>query len=299
MEALPLSCTKIVSSRSQVECCKFSPTGDILAACFSDGSVRLYSVSVDGDSSVKAELKHSFREHQSNVWCISFSSDGHYLSSCSSDHNTIIYSLSTLSVLHILKYHLDTVWCCHFSTQGMIATGSKDCTVKICNQETGNLLHTLTKFKSSVIDLSFNGNGDKLCTASNDGGIVLWLNLHQTAYPTELYITSDVSRFCKFIDFSSDNYIMCLSTHDHCVNILDIKEGVGRHSKELLPTNSSTSGNCLDITSQVKCIQQFSGHCNIVWSICCLGKDYQTAVLVTCSGDRTIRFFACLRFVCF
>ena len=286
MEELPLSCTRIVSSRWQVECCKFSPSGDILSACFSDGSVRLYCISVCGDS-IKAELKHHFKEHQSNAWCIAFSSDGLYLCSCSSDHNVIIYSLPTLSVAQVLKYHSDTVWCCTFSTHSMLATGSNDCTVTICNQETGSLIHTLTKFQSAVINLSFNSDGDKLATASNDGNIIVWLNFHdQTTYPTGLLVHSNTSRVCRFIDFNDNDYVMCSSPYDHCVSILDIKEGISSTRLQAVSTGDFIN----DVVTQVKCIQQFNGHCNIVWSVCCLGKEPLIKVLVTCSGDRTIRF---------
>ena len=90
-----LRIAKVVTSRYQVERCAFSPDGNLLAACFSDYSIRVFSVNkaVENTESDHAHspgkpsavLKCRFMEHQPNVWCIDFSSDSSLLCSCSSD----------------------------------------------------------------------------------------------------------------------------------------------------------------------------------------------------------------------
>lgn len=291
----PTSCLKVVSSRSQIECCKFSPSGDTLAACFNDGSVRLYTVLISPCDLVTVELKHHFKEHQSNVWYISFSKDGLYLSSCSSDHTVIIYSLSTMTVKRVLDFHSETVWSCTFSSLSMLATASQDRTVKIYDREDFDLKHSLTNFRSPVIDVSFNTQGDKLCTCTYDGDIIVWIDL-QSASPIGLFVHSNASRICKFISINGSDFIIYSSDHTHSVSILDIRESIA-NSQLTTGTITSVDGGrneYVDVRLSTKCFQQFNGHCNIVWSFCCclqtMDRLRQTKVLITCSGDRTIRY---------
>ena len=302
-QLLPSFCSKVVSSRSQIECCKFSPSGDTLAACFSDGSVRLYGITLSSSSgSIAVELKHHFKEHKSNVWCMSFSSDGFYLSSCSSDKTAIIYSLSTMGVKHVLRFHSQTVWCCVFSKQSL-ATSSQDRTVNIYNhnQDTCDLIHTLKNFHSPVIDLSFNSQGDKLCTCTCNGDIEVWLinTLQSNTSPFGLLVHSNVSpRICKFITLDDTDYIVHSSDDDHSFTMLDIRESIEQSiltdADGGLVSSVDRSDGCMDVRSLVRCFRKFNGHCNIVWSFCCLATQTEV-LLVTCSGDRTIRcmYVAC------
>ncbi len=304
-ELLPLTCTKIVSSRAQVECCRFSPKGDIIAACLSDGSVRLYDIWVTSIGLEKAKLKHQFKEHKSNVWCISFSNDGLHFSSCSSDHSVIIYSLANLQVVQILHMHADTVWCCIYSPLSLLATGSQDCTVKICNpQEDYALKHTLGPFQCPVVDISFNARGNRLCTCTSGGEVTIWhVDDQSNSHPTGLHVFSDAARICKFVCLEGQDYIIT-SREDNSLSLLDITDGDGRDATDIVTAastcmqpdscNGKEEGTIVNIvTGSSKNVQTFSGHHNIVWSCCLLQSSVKTSfqlqVLVTCAGDRTIR----------
>ena len=291
----PEKFTRIVSSRYQIECCAFSPSGDILAACFSNGSVRFYRISLSECGSMNAELAHHFNEHTSNAWCISFSGDGLLLSSCSSDYRVIIYSVSTFSVKHVLEIHSDIVWCCKFNSSSrhppILATGSSDCSVKVTDPVSGKVMHTLTGFKSGVESLSFDNSGENLCTAFMDGSIIVWMDIHNSSsLPVGLLVHSEIVRLCRFISLDSNKFILISSSHYHSLTLLDIRESMSLlHSEEIPLENVIVR----DVKSSVKRVQQFDGHCNFVWSVCCLESKSLSktkAVLVSCSSDKTIRY---------
>lgn len=288
------NCTKLVSSRSQIECCKFSPSGNLLAACFSDGSVRLYTITICSATEVRAELKHHFKEHLSNVWSISFSNDGKHLASTSSDCSVIVYLITNLTVQRIYSDHCDTVWCCAFSRLSLLATGSKDCTVKLYDQESGEMVNNISNFNSTVLDLSFNDAGDKLCTVTSNGEVIVWVNIPHHANgapPTGLLIHSDTAvNICKFIT-SCNSLIACTTHPNHDVIIFDVSKCIAEDLTQDT-SNITEDYNYRDVRSFADISKRLSGHCNIVWSFCFLHdprNEMQAKMLISCSGDRTIR----------
>lgn len=269
--------TRMVSSRRQIESLAFSSSGDYLAACFSDGSVRLYSVEHKEDSTTIMTETFTFKEHSSNVWCVSFSLDGNFLSSSSSDHRVIIYSLKPFSVYKVFSYHSGTVWCCKFCKLSamqsiqLLATASEDCTVQIVSIDSGDVYCKLPEFEGPVECLDYNENGEILSTASRDGKICLWTNL---ASPVPLchvvYSELGAVKLCQFIN-SYDETILVSSQSDHSVLVFDV-------------VHSQNDGRMTNMSSCLK--YQLEGHCNIVWGCCTVDPSN---VLATCSGDRTVR----------
>ena len=286
--------TRIVSSRYQVEGCAFSPSGDLLAACFSDGSVRLYNIEVPHNGlELSASVKHCFREHQSNVWSVSFSPDGEILSSCSSDKSVVIYSVHSLSVINVLKIHSGVVWCCRFSVLSVLATCSNDCTVKIINPRIGEVIHCFANFKARVESLDFSKEGTMLCTAAQDGQIRVWTNISKGSCPVNFLVLSDKQtvRLCRFVLIEEQEFIL-YSSNDHSVRSLDISRIFHTQNNGTV-LNSDVSSDCdadgyIDMTSVVTEMHNFRGHYNIVWETVCVKKD-TSRLLITCSGDRTIR----------
>lgn len=295
-----LEFTRIVSSRHQIESLAFSQNSDLLSACFSDGSVRLYNVELTEDqkggaSHVCATQIAHFKEHTSNVWCVCFSSDGTYLSSCSSDTHTIIYSLRTLSVYKILTHHQDTVWCCKFSKlsgSDLLATSSSDYTVKLVSATTGLVHHTLTDLQAECLDFSEDGN--ILCTASKDGQVCLWTNISLSPICHLVYNGTQSVRLCRLLLSDNINYLLFSSTTDHSVFIFDLPQFLPDKNNEKLMSvehKEDDTDSCGAIPSYMLKFLKYhlNGHCNIVWACCIAKTTADTDLLVTCSGDRTAR----------
>ena len=155
----------------------------------------------------------------------------------------------------------------------------------------GKVMHTLTGFKSGVESLSFDNSGENLCTAFMDGSIIVWMDIHNSSsLPVGLLVHSEIVRLCRFISLDSNKFILISSSHYHSLTLLDIRESMSLlHSEEIPLENVIVR----DVKSSVKRVQQFDGHCNFVWSVCCLESKSLSktkAVLVSCSSDKTIRY---------
>ena len=293
-----LSFTRVVSSRYQVESCAFSPDGVFLATCLSDGSARLYTVKQQTDAgrevggadpaAPKAQLKldRIFRQHRSNVWCVAFSKDSKLLCSCSSDKTVMLYSVTNLSLQTIFCcFHTDTIWCCCFSeiqNSTVIASGSSDCTVAIYKAATGQNLHRLTGFQGAVDMLSFSADGERLCTGSRDYKVRVWFNLSPGMQPSCLVLSNEEQpvRVCRFSPHNV-NVLITSAGMDHSLHMWELWS----HSEA--PSNDEELLEALS-SSPLQPVTTFSGHCNIVWD-CCFFSQRQKPMLVTCSGDRTVR----------
>jgi WD40 repeat protein len=268
-----ISFTRIVSSRSQVECLAFSPVKDCLAACFSDGSVRLYLLSYAHGENLIITESYCCKSHTSNVWCVSFSKDGSLLSSCSSDQSLVIYTVNPFRAERTITNHSGTIWCCKFCnvstiSDTLIASAGEDCSVQISSAISGELYVKLPLLQSPVECLDFSSDGEVLATVSKHGEVSLWTNI--TTEPQCHLIASDLkSRFCRFISWDgSDKKLLVTS------NIKD-------HSLVLFKCELSQR------TDDSGMVFKLEGHCNIVWACCMISENH----LVTCSSDRTIRFW--------
>lgn len=287
-----------VSSRYHVECCTFSPKENLLAACFSNGSVRLYRLyhndhhaeggaglqeSCKNEQEFRISVERCFKDHRSNAWFVTFSSDGELLATCSSDRSVRIYSMTSLSLIRLFCYHTDTVWSCCFSrgsNRDLIATGSSDATVKIFSAYTGEILHNLTEFEDAVECVDFSQDGSRLCTACRDGRVLVWVGVGRGEHSASFLLHTDNkqwSRLCRFSPFATN--VLVTSTSSHHLLVWDVE-----HMPHCATDVQQTA--CQHDLLQPK--RRLTGHCNVIWGYSFVINDGQT-ILVSCSGDKTVR----------
>lgn len=318
---------KVVASRYQVERCTFSPDGNLLAACFSDYSVRVFSVkraeeNPESDHAHSlgrphAALKCWLMEHQSNVWCIGFSPDSLSLCSCSSDMTVKVWDVQTEQLKMNFVLHSGTVWCCSFVpcrvNHPMIASGSGDLTVKLWNCENGKVVHNLVGYLDAVECLSFSHKGTSLCTGARDGTIKIWSNLFSSGDPTCLLLctTNSWIRFCTFSWFGDHEELFATGGPDNAILLWDLHNIESEFSQPVANTIHVGSPDCNVVTTSQSHSEEVNvtsteleacfllntpklwlkGHLNTVWD-CVFGHGHfqHNTVLISCSGDRTLRY---------
>ena len=322
-----LRIAKVVTSRYQVERCTFSPDGNLLAACFSDYSIRVFSVNkaVENAESDHAHslgkpsavLKCRFMEHQSSVWCIDFSSDSSLLCSCSSDMTVKVWDVQAEELKLNFVLHSSTVWCCSFvpcrTNRTMIASGSGDQTVKLWNCDNGEVVHNLMGHLDAVECLSFTRSGSHLCTGARDGTIKIWSNLFLPSSPVcllLLYSTDVWVRFCTFSWFGKD--LLATGGPDNSILLWDLQDIIKQEFSPPVVNTNSVSTLDHKLVTKGCCLQSdcgsvtnteagslanmpklwLKGHLNTVWN-CVFGyiqNHKHDMVLISCSGDRTLRY---------
>jgi len=242
---------------------------------------------------------------------------------CSSDMTVKLWDLHTRTEKLTFKQHSDTVWCCSFSAAGIIASGSSDKTVKIWGYESGEVIHNLNCYFDAVDCLDFSKDSTQLCTGSRDGTIRLWSNITSKVVPPTcllLHASDAWIRFCTFsngIDEAGrcqEFLAACGSNNAVLVWNMQQIQMPGKGEEE----NSSSSAELTVQADRRYTVEQTSmdttdgsvgvapnftlcGHLNTVWScsIATLQNTTDSApdderkqhknVLISCSGDRTMR----------
>jgi small GTP-binding protein len=80
-----------------------------------------------------------------------------------------------VKLLRTLEGHQDAVWSVAFDPQGeMLASGSRDSTVKLWEARSGKLLRTLEGHQGGVYSVAFELQGETLASGSGDKTVKLW-----------------------------------------------------------------------------------------------------------------------------
>ncbi|NER36835.1 MAG: protein kinase [Oscillatoria sp. SIO1A7] len=164
---------------SEITSVAFSSQSSTLAAGSWDGTIRLWDL-------VAGNLLHILKSHSNGVVSLAASTDGKTLASGSADSTILLWRLWQLSPADIrqgieptptrrLTGHGSIVASLAISTDGaLLASGSRDMTVKLWNLKTGELLQTLTGHTERVIAVAFSGDRAMLASGSQDKTILIW-----------------------------------------------------------------------------------------------------------------------------
>ena len=107
-------------------------------------------------------------------WALSFSPDWSLVAIATTNH-VEIWDVADARSLKALRGHSDDVLSLAFAPDGkLLATGSKDRTIRIWDVATGTELHRLDEYGGEVNSLIFTPDGQTLASASKDGSVRLW-----------------------------------------------------------------------------------------------------------------------------
>ncbi|KAK4726194.1 hypothetical protein R3W88_031111 [Solanum pinnatisectum] len=107
--------------QNEINAIKWDPSGSLLASCFDDTTVKMWSMKQDG-------CLHDFREHSKEI--------------------------------HTIKWSPTGAGTSNLNQQLLLASASFDSTVKLWDVDQGRLLHSLNGHKEPVYSIAFSLNGE-------------------------------------------------------------------------------------------------------------------------------------------
>ncbi|KAL4219655.1 hypothetical protein ACF0H5_022227 [Mactra antiquata] len=159
-------------SRNLVTDVKFVPESHLLVQTGEDKEVRLFDTRT-------MTVTHNFPRKQYIQMCCDVSSDGFYCLTCSNGFcgngcEATLWDLRSLQIIQEYKAHTEAVECCIFLPQqdsSLIATSSRDCTVRIWDMNTKENIAHCTISCSGPLTSLIAYEDDSICVSSFNEGI--------------------------------------------------------------------------------------------------------------------------------
>lgn len=247
----------IVTPRRQANVIRFSADGNLLAAGFSDNTVRIWSLK-------EGKLLRTFIGHQNSVTALAISPDGAWLVSGesdlpyskASDFSLRVWSIPNAELVATLAGHTDNILDLDFSPDGKtIVSVSKDKTIKlwklgaamspvpIAPKVSLAPMQTLEGHSDDVHALAFSPDGKALASISKDNTMRLWSLATGKSIKT---VEENVMGLygANPLAFSPDGKYLASSNYDrgYCVKLWSAKTGAFvRALRELKETIGSIS----------------------------------------------------------
>ncbi|MEZ2229879.1 MAG: trypsin-like peptidase domain-containing protein [Microcoleus sp.] len=171
--------TTLRSHREAVNAVAISPDGKILASGSDDKTVKIWNLETGA-------LLQTLSGHSDAVSTVAISANGEFLVSGSWDKTIKIWNLKTGELLRTLTGHSGLVNTVAISPiaqipplskgglGGVLASGSKDGSIKLWDLASGQLIRTISGKNLSVLSVAFSPDGKSLAAGNGNGTIGLW-----------------------------------------------------------------------------------------------------------------------------
>lgn len=149
--------------------------GNLLAACDSDGTVRMWTVTARRHGHEVVLHPKQPAEHRGSAWACAFRPHDSQLLTVGNDGGAQIWEATTGQGKRILRGHGRRISTVAFSADGAhLATCGNDGVVRLWDTRTGRRTEELTGRGDRLVSAAFSPAEPVLATASNDGDIYLW-----------------------------------------------------------------------------------------------------------------------------
>lgn len=169
---------------NEVNAIKWDPTGNLLASCSDDMTLKIWNVNAPGNP-----LLHDLQAHIKEIYTIKWSPTGPktnnpnaslVLASASFDSTVRLWDVDRGIDVHTLTRHTEPVYSVAFSPDGrLLASGSFDKCVHIWSVQTGQLVYSY-RGTGGIFEVCWNSRGDKVGASASDGSVAV-LDLRRQA----------------------------------------------------------------------------------------------------------------------
>ncbi|KAL3312264.1 hypothetical protein Ciccas_009142 [Cichlidogyrus casuarinus] len=264
--------TSLIKHRGDVRGVK-ALDNDKIVSCSRDNYAILWTQNVEDPLTFDAET--NFAGHSNYVSCVEYLKPSEYypegaiITGCN-DNTIRIYTETSNLPVSVLKGHQDSISCLSTSPNGLIISGSWDCTVKVWRNS--NAIASFTAHQSAVWSvkfIEFENGSLLLASGSADKTIKLW----RITLPKEDDLTGSVS---------NASLVRTLQGHTDCVRSL-----VTYDRERLISASNDGSLRVWNVNTGA-CIAQFLGHSNYVYS---MALSLDRNLLASSGEDGTARIW--------
>ncbi|KAG0000964.1 hypothetical protein BGZ80_011679 [Entomortierella chlamydospora] len=295
-----------------INCCEFSPSGDLYAVGTRGGDISLYETSTW--NRIRLLKGDSEDEPSSLIWTgsnigkgvnhLAFSAKGDYIVSGIEDGKVQLWEVNTGECIHTLQGHEQAVSGVAFSPKGdRIVSGSNDSTIVLWDANTGNCIHTLKDHSGRVTGVVYSPKGDHFASASFDKTVLLW----DVDTGNCIHALHGHTQRISDIAFSPNGDKIASASIDSTVRLWDVTTGdcvlifqaddTGVGSIAYSPNGSRiATSNCHYSDGKLQlwdvdtgeCIHTFEGHDG---NITCFAYSPNGDQIASGSGDNTVRLW--------